>query len=326
VPEETWLPIEGYEGYEVSDTGRVRSVDRIVRGSDGTPLRKARGRVLRPSQNKDGYLVVNLCDRGSQTTMAVHRLVAEAFLGVPDGMEVHHVNGIPYDDRLCNLRVVTHQENVDLKMEMGNVRHWDGYVPEPNDVADLPGEEWRPVRGYEGLYAVSSRGRVKSLGRVVRVGGGTRTQAERILAQSRNENGYLSVSLYRGGVGRRRMTHRLVAEAFLDPDPDRPFVDHVNAVRDDNRACNLRWVTQSENCRHAVEMGHVDLERLARVGNEARMRKGLEWCSKPVVRDDGKTYASAAEAARDIGVHRQSVSRVARGTCPSIHGHGFRYV
>jgi len=113
-PDEKWLPVPGYEGhYEVSDMGRVRSLDREVLHADGVLHRKC-GRVLRPWIGaKNGYPCVSLKMNGKRTGWCVHRLVALAFLGNPaNGHEVCHSNGDRSDARLGNLRWDTHSANM----------------------------------------------------------------------------------------------------------------------------------------------------------------------------------------------------------------------
>lgn len=110
--EERWVPIPDYESrYEVSDQGRVRSLDRVVdREGQGSYLLK--GRVLK--QTKSGpagkqYLHVSL---GSANSRKVHRLVLLAFVGpCPPGMEACHNNGDRFDNRLSNLRWDTRSAN-----------------------------------------------------------------------------------------------------------------------------------------------------------------------------------------------------------------------
>jgi hypothetical protein len=78
---EEWRPIAGFEGlYEVSNHGRVRSLDRVIARSNGVPYR-ARGRVLKPTPHRRGKrpLAVSLADRGRRHQRLVHRLLAEAF-------------------------------------------------------------------------------------------------------------------------------------------------------------------------------------------------------------------------------------------------------
>lgn len=109
---ESWKPIAGWEGfYEVSDHGRVRSVDREVRGADGR-TQKWRGRILVHNVMPKGYRAVSFSRPGKRGRDYVHRLVMAAFVGpCPPGMEVCHRNGDPGDNRHSNLRYGTFSSN-----------------------------------------------------------------------------------------------------------------------------------------------------------------------------------------------------------------------
>lgn len=109
---EKWRDIPGYEGmYQVSDLGRVRSVDRPVRCISGgmETTRTARGKILKPSALPTGHLTIHL---GRRKTTTVHIVVAAAFIGPrPDGNDVAHLNGDPTDNRPSNLSYTTRTEN-----------------------------------------------------------------------------------------------------------------------------------------------------------------------------------------------------------------------
>jgi hypothetical protein len=187
-------------------------------------------------------------------------------------------------------------------------------------------EEWRDVVGYEGLYQVSNLGRVRSLDRYIGHNlGGRRLWRGKVLKPHKMPNGYLNIQLSKDGKKTQTGIHRLVAQAFLPTDPDRQYVDHINAIRDDNRLENLRWVTQSENNLHAVEIGNIDREKMRENCKRMIEDRGIEWCSKPVIRSDGKRYLSASEAARDIGDRQSNVSAVARGERRVCRGYSFAY-
>lgn len=118
---ERWLPIPGYEGhYEVSDHGRVRSLDRVTPGKDGAN-RPFRGRLLKPRPQRFGHLkVVLYSGKGQKRQRYVHQLVLEAFVGKrPDGAITCHNNGDPSDNRVENLRWGTHSENTTDRISHG---------------------------------------------------------------------------------------------------------------------------------------------------------------------------------------------------------------
>lgn len=108
--EERWLPVVGFEGaYEVSDQGRVRSLDRWITCSNGVD-KHLRGRVLRPGPRPSGHLTVALTNHQSCN---VHTLVLEAFVGQrPTPMhEARHLDGHEQNNNLSNLEWSTKTRN-----------------------------------------------------------------------------------------------------------------------------------------------------------------------------------------------------------------------
>lgn len=119
IGDECWLPIEGYHGfYEVSDQGRVRSLNRTVPGKWG-PMR-LRGQILRPSRDSWGHLQVLLSRESVQRHRLVHQLVTAAFLGPrPDGLITLHGPGGQLDNSVANLSYGTHGQNIRDKRRDG---------------------------------------------------------------------------------------------------------------------------------------------------------------------------------------------------------------
>jgi hypothetical protein len=111
---EIWKPVLGYEdSYEVSNMGRVRSIDRewVQKSKHGTEyIYTKKGKLLKPGKMKSGHVSVAI---GRGHSRLVHSLVMEAFVGErPKGKEVLHNNGVADDNRLENLRYGTRSENI----------------------------------------------------------------------------------------------------------------------------------------------------------------------------------------------------------------------
>lgn len=105
---EQWRPIEGFIGYEVSNYGSVRSVDRTCGDRYGV----VKGKVLKQTINKRGYPEVRLFSKSKSTLKVVHRLVAKAFIeNKQNSPQVNHINGIKTDNSVKNLEWVTNSEN-----------------------------------------------------------------------------------------------------------------------------------------------------------------------------------------------------------------------
>lgn len=113
---EVWKPIAGYEGlYEVSNAGRVRSLDRDVKGKGKTgkdAVRKVKGRILINQKSSNGYVQVCLAKDGQNKIERVHRLVAAAFLENPLGLpEVNHKDENKTNNDVNNLEWCSHLYN-----------------------------------------------------------------------------------------------------------------------------------------------------------------------------------------------------------------------
>ena len=113
----------------------------------------------------------------------------------------------------------------------------------------MSNEIWKDIKGYEGWYQVSNLGRVKRLKKVHCNHGKTNiVEREHLLIPQKDRKGYMVVILSNNGKSRKHFkVHRLVADAFIDNNDNKPQVDHINRIKTDNCVENLRWVTNSEN-------------------------------------------------------------------------------
>ena len=119
-------------------------------------------------------------------------------------------------------------------------------------------EVWKDVKGYKGLYQVSSEGRVKSLDRAVRgKSNGLQYVKGRILTPYTSHDGYLKLKLSKDGNYRYLGINRLVAEAFIPNVRKLTQVNHLNCNKKDNSIGNLEWCSPSANIVHAYANGLI---------------------------------------------------------------------
>ena len=123
-------------------------------------------------------------------------------------------------------------------------------------------EEWRDIAGYEGLYQVSDWGNILSI------------RKNEKMKPNLGKNGYLKTTLTKDKEKEYILVHRLVAEAFIPNPENKPCVDHINGVRTDNRAENLRWCTHKENNNFELSRKH---QRESKIGEKNPMHGKKPW-------------------------------------------------
>lgn len=182
-------------------------------------------------------------------------------------------------------------------------------------------ETWKNVKGYEGFYEVSNKGRVKSVPRLVDTTMNCRHYVSVILTPSHNDSGYYIVNLSKNGDVKPHRVHILVAEAFI-PNPDNlPCVDHINSIRDDNRSCNLRWCTYKENSNFELAKQHLK-ESHKNQTNENLMKAVHQFTL------DGEfvaEYESPKYAAEAVGCTRNAITKACREGIP-IKNYLWKYI
>jgi hypothetical protein len=138
-------------------------------------------------------------------------------------------------------------------------------------------EEWRPVKGYEGLYEVSNMGRVRSVDHEVEIVQSKRNykihRKGQLLKPQARQHGYLCVQLHgRGGHSTRNFkslsVHRLVAESFVSNPYDYKEVNHKDEDKTNNRADNLEWCTRQYNTNY----GSCQIRRVRKGADNPRSK------------------------------------------------------
>jgi hypothetical protein len=171
----------------------------------------------------------------------------------------------------------------------------------------VPEEAWLPVVGYEESYEVSNLGRVKSVARVVMRRNGTQQSVrERIRVQIPHRGQYLQVVLSADGVRVTHKAHRLVAAAFLGPEPEGEEVRHLNGDGMQNNLDNLRYGTKKDNAADKLEHGR---------SNRGERSAHAKITEADVLEIRRMTIARVphSEIAKQFGIRQPQVSRIASG-------------
>lgn len=132
--QEIWKDIKNFEGlYQVSNLGRVKSLDRVVIYKNGRK-RLFKGKVKNNIFNKKrGYYYITLSKQTKKFTFSIHKLVADNFLGYKEGKVVDHIDNDRTNNNLSNLRFITQRENLSKREDSGicyHIRHkkWTAHI------------------------------------------------------------------------------------------------------------------------------------------------------------------------------------------------------
>lgn len=164
-------------------------------------------------------------------------------------------------------------------------------------------ETWAQIKGFEGIYEVSTLGRIRSLDRPQRVrGNGISLQKGQILKQWKQGN-YMYCDLRKPCIKQKARVHVVVLETFVCPRPEGMIACHNNGDSSDNRLCNLRWGTHEDNAKDKILHGTHQY-------GESCPKSKLTEAQAIAILESTKTYA---ETAKEFGVCKSTVTHIKTG-------------
>lgn len=181
-------------------------------------------------------------------------------------------------------------------------------------------EQWRPIPQYEGLYEISTFGKVRSIALYTNHHTLVMRKSAIMLKQEITVDGYSRVVLCKNGMKKHMAVHRLVALTYIPNPNNLPQVNHKDENPQNNSVDNLEWCTGKQNCNYGLHR--------QRISQRLNTKHHL---SKPVARLDTsgniiETFKSTREAARKIGVRSENISRCCNGKYKLVCGSKWKYI
>lgn len=172
-------------------------------------------------------------------------------------------------------------------------------------------DSWMDIKDYEGYYKVNKNGIVKSLDRKVpdkRLG--VRNIKGITLIRHTTKFGYVFVQLWKDKKQKNIFVHRILAETYIDNPFNKSDVNHKNGVRNDNRICNLEWMTRSENAKHGYQSN----------GRKSSVSRQVYCVS------NNENYKSITNASLLLNISISNIAAVCKGRRTKAGGMVFKYI
>lgn len=286
---EEWRDVIGFEGlYMASSLGRIMSLSKYVNNRFKDVYKEPR--LLTPTKNKGGNLSIILSKDGKGYNKHISSLIAYIFLPNPNNYPVlKHLDGD-----------ISNNDVINLEWNPIKIRK------KQYDTSSLPNERWIDVTGYEGLYTVSSCGRVMSI------------KSNKIL-KPYSTGDYLQVTLVKDSIKTKHYVHRLVASHYIPNPNDYPCIDHIDTEKSNNHVENLRWCTYTQNSNNPITYKRV----------KEAFYNGNNWQAKPIVQLKGEQLIAKFNSARKasfLGFNKNSIARCCHNKNKTHKGYRFMYL
>ena len=186
-------------------------------------------------------------------------------------------------------------------------------------------EIWKDIKDFEGLYQVSTWGRVKSLNY-------KRSGKEGILRPVKQNKGYLMVTLCKDGKHKQKLLHILVAGAFILNPENKPYIDHIDGNKLNNFYLNLRWCTYKENNNNPITRKRISKSKKG-IPNikQAQINRNNPKTSKKVIQLDKnnnfiKEWLSTRDIERNTEYGHEFIASCCRGNHEYAYGYKWMYI
>lgn len=323
--------------YQVSNLGRIKN--------------KRTQYILSQTPRKDGYITNNLfTDNNISNTYLIHILIAKTFINNPENKPtVNHINIKKHDNRVINLEWATYSEQslkhnrkeyktrgksinqydlngvfiktwdkaIDAEKELGicrkkisaivkgNRKQINGYIWKyNNNTTIIDGEIWKKCVIGDNIY-VSNFGRIKMTDNIPNYG-------------TLRENGYYETKIYHN-IEKKYKTyrvHRLVCLTFLENPENKPFVNHKDENRSNNKLENLEWMTNKENVNHSLDLNN-------RIKDNIRSKVVVQI--DPTTNKIIKEFRSISVASKETRANYNSISWCCKKFRGQIYAGGYKW-
>lgn len=174
-------------------------------------------------------------------------------------------------------------------------------------------EIWKDIEGYEGLYQISSLGKIKN-------------KEGKILKTRKDTGGYLLINLFKNKKNKTFRVHRLVANAFILNPENKMEVDHIDTNKENNNVKNLKWVTSKENSNNKLTLKHFSESQKGKVTSEDTKNKLRKINTIPIYcKELNKVFFSIRECARELSLDPSAIAKVCKGKYKQTGGYHFQY-
>lgn len=186
-------------------------------------------------------------------------------------------------------------------------------------------EIFKDIEGFEGLYQISSMGRVKSLNY-------KGTGKEKIMKPQKKKNGYYFIGLRKRGSKKYCYhIHRLVGLMFIPNPNNYPCINHKDEQKQNNHIENLEWCTHKYNCNYGTHNEKLSKALKGKKPTQEQIDKMSKAHSIPIIQltlndEFVKQWDSARQAGRELNIHSTDITKCCKGKRKTYKGFKWRYV